>query len=273
MNLKKADQTLAEEIAKIKNIYLILDYDGTLTPIASRPSRAKLAPKMKALIRCLSVMPGIRIAVVSGRALSDLEKLVGLKSLDYVGNHGLERKIRGVAEIDPHAIRLRGFVAQLVKEMRRALKGIPGSIVEDKIYGLSVHYRNVRLHNIAKARRIFRHVWNDFSARIFFKVRPGKKVWEVRPTDGCSDKGKVIKLLRQSLPGRWRRGTAMVYAGDDRTDEDAFKVLNRPDFGIHVGHSARTSARYWLRSPGEVAIFLKRLMEARKRICSENVQR
>lgn len=271
MNFKKAGQALVERIAKIKRLYLLLDFDGTLTPIVSRPSQVKLLPKAKAILRKLSRMSGVKVAIISGRLLSDLEKRVRVSGVNYIGNHGLERRIRGVVDIDPYAIKFRGFVVQLVSELRRALQGLPGVLVEDKLYGVSVHYRNVAPKNIGRARRIFQSTWSNFTAGIFFRVKPGKKVWEARLAYGNSDKGKAVKALLGSVPeaagGIWKT----VYIGDDRTDEDAFKVLKKTDFAIRVGYDRCSRASYWLRSPDEVLDFLEQLIKARKRTGSPHV--
>ncbi|MFA7255819.1 MAG: trehalose-phosphatase [Candidatus Omnitrophota bacterium] len=273
MRPQKIDPSLIKQIAGIRNLCIVLDYDGTLTPIVSRPSQAKLASGVRATLGVLSEMPGIRAAILSGRSLNDVERLVGIDSLDYVGNHGLERKIRSVVSLDPYAVKFREFISQLTEDLKRSLKNIPGILVEDKTYSLSVHYRNVASKNIPKARRIFNKAWDDFSAKIFFRIKPGKKVWEVRPAYGCSDKGCAVGLLSGSVPKAQGKNSAIVYLGDDVTDEDAFKTLKRSDFSIRVGYNFRTAARYWLRSPAEVAVFLKQLIEARKRIFSDNVQR
>jgi trehalose-phosphatase len=264
-------RTAIEKIAKAPFLYLVLDYDGTLTPIVSQPSQAKLSSGMRGTLKILSGISGARVAILSGRSLNDVEKLVGLDSLDYVGNHGLERKIQSVVSLDPYAVRFREFIARFTEELKRSLREIQGILVEDKTYSLSVHYRNVAPKNIVKAHRVFEKAWENFSAKIFFRIKPGKKVWEVRPAYGCSDKGGAIELLSRSVFKAQRKGLALVYIGDDITDEDAFKTLKKSDFSIRVGYNSRTAARYWLRSPAEVAVFLKRLIEARKRIFPDNV--
>lgn len=273
MKAKKIDHSVIKKIAEVRNLYLVSDYDGTLTPIVSRPSQAKLPPKTESAIKGLLEFPGIKMAILSGRSLNDVEKLVGIDSLDYVGNHGLERKIQSVVSLDPYAAKFRDFILRFTEELKRSLKEIPGVLVEDKTYSVSVHYRNVASKNIAKAHRIFEKTWKDFSAKIFFRIKPGKKVWEVRPAYGYSDKGKALGLLSGSVPKTERKGLTLVYIGDDATDEDAFKVLKNSDFSIKVGCSSRTAARYWLRSPSEVTVFLKRLIEARKRMLRDHVKR
>ncbi|HQB94875.1 MAG TPA: trehalose-phosphatase [Candidatus Omnitrophota bacterium] len=266
----KLDPGTIEKIARAPFLMMVLDYDGTLTPIVKRPSLARLDSRMRAVLGTLAGMRNVRIAIVSGRALSGLERLVGVKRLDYVGNHGLERKIRGVHEIDPCAIRVRGFVLKFEHDLKKALKGIPGIFIENKVYSLSVHYRNVPAALVNKARRIFRKVWDDFSAQVYFHIRPGKKVWEVRPVQGCSDKGGAVRLLRYRVPREKRKRMMMVCVGDDKTDEDAFAALRRSDISIGVGGSVR-HARFRLRSPEEVLGVLQRIVAIRKKELGSHV--
>ncbi len=270
MKIKKIDDSVVKQLAKRRNIYFILDCDGTLTPIVRQPSLAKLKTKTKTVLREISRLPGVRVAIVSGRSLSSLEKLFGLKSLHYVGNHGLEYRHLGVLRVDPAVAKLRGLIAQLAAHLKRAVKEIPGAMVENKIYGVCVHYRNVASEHFSQIRRIFQKEWKRFLQKHFFKVSPGKKIWEIRPMCGCSDKGKAVRSLLQCLPKSKRDAVTLVCIGDDRTDEDAFKVLRNTDFAIRVGRSSNTYARYWIKSSDEVLCFLEEFLRLKKGVCSNH---
>ncbi len=269
----KFNPSVMQRIAAAPLIYFILDCDGTLTPIVRQPSLARLKAKTKIVLRELSRLPGVRVAIVSGRSLSSLEKLFGLKGLHYVGNHGLEYKHLGVLKIDSAVAKLRGLIAQLAAQLKRAVKEIPGAMVEDKIYGVCVHYRNVASKHFSTMRRIFQKEWKRFPQKHFFKVSPGKKIWEIRPKCGCSDKGKAVRFLRQCLPKSKRDAVRLVCIGDDRTDEDAFKVLKSSDFAIRVGYSSKTHARYWVKSSDDALLFLEEFLHLKKGACSRDVQR
>lgn len=259
------DKTICA-IASSPNLLICLDYDGTLTPIVSRPFLARLHPRVRSALKKLSEMPGVKIVIMSGRALGDLEKQVGLKGLGYVGNHGLERNIGGHPEIDSHAIQFRGFILKLTEALRRAMKDIPEVLIENKTYSASIHYRSLSPSAVAKVRRIFRDVWSNFPAKVFFKIRSGKKVWEVRPRQGCSDKGQALQLILRSLTPVQRKGLTTVCIGDDKTDEDAFAVLRRSDVAIYVGKSQWTIARYRLRETGAVLDLLEKIKSIRQKV-------
>jgi trehalose-phosphatase len=73
-----------------KKVILCLDYDGTLTPIAPTPEMAMLPEENREILHALGRNPGCSLAIVSGRALSDIKAKVGIPNLMYIGNHGLE---------------------------------------------------------------------------------------------------------------------------------------------------------------------------------------
>ena len=87
--------------------FLFLDFDGTLSPIVSNPHQAELAPRAQDLLGGLQRMPGMRIAIISGRSLHDIRSRVGL-DLTYAGNHGLEIGGPGIDFIEEHAAAMTG---------------------------------------------------------------------------------------------------------------------------------------------------------------------
>jgi len=89
-------EIIQARIQRAQNIFLFLDYDGTLTPIASRPELALYSYKVKKLFKKLRDLPRVYLAIISGRSLEDLRRKVGVSGIIYVGNHGLEIENTGV---------------------------------------------------------------------------------------------------------------------------------------------------------------------------------
>jgi len=243
---------------------LLLDYDGTLTPIVERPELALLPPDVARTLRTLSRR--LKVVIMSGRSLRDLRKLVGEKGVYYGGNHGLEIRGPGISFVLPEATRLRPLLRRVSRELRKRTKGVKGALVEDKGLSLSLHYRLVDPEREGEVRRILEEVLEPHRDRL--RITEGKKVLEVRPNLRW-DKGRASLLLLRLLDPE--RKLLPVYLGDDRTDEDAFRVLN-PRGGVTVLVSERpanSNARFFLRSPKEVALFLQMLEilseEAKKR--------
>ncbi len=234
---------------------LFLDYDGTLAPLASRPELATLSPSVRATLHQLAEMTFT--AIVSGRDRAEVEALVGLPELAYVGCHGLDMVGPHGAQI-PHA--LPTWIAprmQSVKErLRKELSGIRGVLIEPKAFSVAVH---VRLATKAAAGEAIKVVERLVETDGQLAVGRGKCLVEVLPNVPWN-KGRAVKLLIDRLP-KDRSASFPIYIGDDLTDETAFDVVGTWGAGIVVIETAReTCATHSLRTPTDVERFLKRVL-------------
>jgi trehalose 6-phosphate phosphatase len=233
---------------------VFLDYDGTLTPIAPRPDLALMTPAMREAVRALAHC--CTMAIVSGRALTDVAKLVDLAELYYAGNHGFE--ITGPDHTDicyEPGKRFLSAVNDVSRRIEAGIDGIEGAFVENKAYSLSVHYRLAAREHVPKVERVVDEVLASFPA---LAKRHGKEVFEIRPRIDW-DKGKAVLWLLEALQ---LNGPAVlpIYVGDDVTDEDAFAALKGRGIGVLVADAPRpSSADYSLRDVGEVKQFLEML--------------
>lgn len=236
-------------------IVIGLDYDGTLTPITDRPDQARLAEATRTLLRRLAER--FPTAVISGRSLADVRDLVGVESLYYSGNHGYELQRPGRApELHPSAD---GFLADLTgvaEQLAQPLAALPGAWLEDKRYTLTVHYRGLAQQDVP---RLAAELERVLAGRDGLALHDGKKVFEIRPRLDW-DKGKAIGWLLQALhlpPA----ATAVLYVGDDVTDEAAFAAVSEHGVGIRVGQNDTPSAaRYALSDSEQVRELLERLV-------------
>lgn len=232
---------------------LFLDYDGTLTPIVSRPDLARLSPEMReSLQRVSEVWP---TTIVSGRGREDVTALVGIDSLNYAGSHGFDifGPSIGNAEldIDPELV---PAVTEAADSVARTTAAIPGVLVENKKFAVAVHYRLVEPDRVDEVERA---VDEALAGRPALRKTGGKKVFELRPSMPW-DKGRAILWLMEAL--RLGPDVVPIYLGDDETDEDAFRVLETRGIGIVVTELPRpTSARYSLQDVDEVRAWLERL--------------
>lgn len=232
---------------------VFLDYDGTLTPIMPRPDLAVLDVAVRSGIERLAGL--CPVAVVSGRDLEDVARLVALPGLVYAGSHGFDirgpdLRVRIGAEHTPALDR-----AEVA--LRRDLAGIGGALVERKRFAIAIHTRLVEAaHKPAVADAVHRQA----AAEDGLRVTGGKEIHELRPNVPW-DKGRAVLSLLDRL-GLAVGSVLPVYIGDDETDEDAFRALAGRGTGIRVmDDPAPTSAAWRLRDPGEVAVFLKRLAD------------
>lgn len=254
-----------EDVLRTKRVVVLLDYDGTLTPIVNDPSQALLPSRTRDILTELAEL--FTVGIVSGRSLQKVRGFVQLESLLYAGSHGFDIW-------SPHSESMRYQVAadqlpQLATirdRLTERLTGIKGAAVEDNIFSVSVHYRNCDAEDVQQVYDVVQQVRSDFPS---IRFGTGKKVFELRP-DIVWDKGRAMVWLLQALGLRERDDVFTIYIGDDMTDEDAFQIFVEQaaqGAGIVVTDENKcTGAHYSLRNPEEVAAFLSRLVElARQR--------
>lgn len=248
-------EKILARLKEAKWIYLFLDYDGTLTPIVSRPEKALLSEKTKTLLLTLKKNPRFFLAIVSGRSLKDIRNLVGLKKIFYVGNHGLEifTPRKGTKQIISEKI-----VRELTRIRNRLnslLKDVDGIQIEDKGCILTIHYRNVDPRRVPPILMALKKEIKDSGLPLCLGY--GKMVFEIRPESNVNKGTAVLELLNQVD----QDGVLPLYIGDDQTDEDAFKVLKKIGITVFVGLPSHSSAQYYIEDSSMVCQFLKILKE------------
>jgi len=247
---------------KLKNkfIFLFLDYDGTLAPIAERPDKAVISKGARGLLQQLSKSRDCKLAIISGRPLKDIKNIAGLKDIIYVGNHGLEIEGPKVKFESQVSQRLKAIIRHIYEDAVSKFSKIKGVLIEDKSLTISVHYRLVDAKKIQEFMSIFAEITESYTARNKIEITSGKKVYEIKPPVQW-DKGKVVLWLmaRQQFAAGERK-VLPIYIGDDVTDEDAFTALKNKGLTIFVGRPAKSNAQYYLKNTGEVIKFLKTIL-------------
>lgn len=201
-------------------LVLLLDVDGTLSPIAPRPEYAIVPPETQALLREFTALPYANVVVVTGRGAEDARRLVGVEGVWIVGNHGLEiARPNQPAEPDDLVQPFAPSIAAAAERCREIARSDPGIIVEDKRWTLSVHYRLAHPRIVPELTAQVEAI----AAELHLRMTRGKEVLELRPPVDI-DKGTAAENLASTL-GALRHGASLLCAGDDRTDEDAFRAL------------------------------------------------
>lgn len=254
---------LEREICR-KNIFLFLDYDGTLTQIVDSPRKAVLSISVKKVLRALARVPRIQLAIVTGRSMCDIKKLVGIKKMIYVANHGLEIEAPGLKFVSPASNSLKKIVKNMSEELNDKLSGIQGIVVENKGLTLSIHYRLAASTDLMKIRDVLRINVEPYLLRKKLKIDEGKQVLEVKPLVEWN-KGDAVLWLLEKYEGKigWKDAWP-IYIGDDTTDEDAFRAIKGKGLTVFVGKLMKSHARCFLRDHNEVEEFLKRILEKYK---------
>lgn len=248
-----------------KNLFLFLDYDGTLVPIAASPEKAVLADETRQALSRLAGLPGIRLAIISGRSIKDIKKMVGISGIIYVGNHGLEIEGPKIRFLSPLSGRYRSMLEGIRDKVRAGLSAVKGTFVEDKGLILAVHYRLADERKAPLVKTIVHEAVITYLVKNRLKIRPGKKVMEIIPPVEWN-KGKVaLWLLGREKFRLDDKEVVPLFVGDDTTDEDAFRALAGRGVTIFVGEPKTASAaRYYLNSSREVRKLLGCVAELRQ---------
>ncbi|MHC6594748.1 trehalose-phosphatase [Arthrobacter sp. C152] len=240
-------------IARTEHLLVAMDFDGTMAPIVGRAGDARPLPRSASAFAGLAVLPRTTTALISGRALASLREVASppVNTL-LIGSHGAE------AWLGPGSTELALEEDQkaLLAEVRAVLADIvaqaPGTALEDKPAGVVLHTRmaddDVAEDAVAAARAVLQD-------RKGVYLKDGKRVLETSVVH--ASKGEGVTFLRQ-VSG----ATAVLFAGDDTTDEDAFARLGPGDVGVKVGLDF-TQAQYRVEAPVHVAELLEALLQER----------
>jgi trehalose 6-phosphate phosphatase len=254
--LRKGLAEVERRIRAAGRLALFADFDGTLTSIVPDPAQAKLDPPTRETLLRISRRHDISTTIISGRALNDLRARIGIDGLVYAGNHGLEISGKQMHFVEPVAAARREQLREISESLAARLWHIDGAFVEYKGLSTSVHYRRVVAE--ADVEEIEKIVSTLLSQSALFRLSSGNKVFEIIPRTNWH-KGAAVCWINDRLGD----ATALsVYIGDDRTDEDAFRMLPEA-ITVKVGDIAETAARYHLAGPREVDEFLFWLSRSR----------
>jgi trehalose-phosphatase len=240
--------------ARAGAILIAVDFDGTLAPIQVDPDAVHLPEAGAEVMRALASRADTRVAIISGRSLRDLLQRAWIDGIAYAGNHGFEIRAGGKHLVHEAARNARPQLVAMASALGSALSDIEGVHVEDKEFSLAVHFRRAAESSEAEIGARVRAAARPFAN---LRIRTGRKIVEILP-DVAWDKGRALLWVREqlSLPV----GAPALFLGDDRTDEDAFRVVAAHAGGIIVGEPPpHTAATAFVRSPEEVVTLLNDL--------------
>jgi trehalose 6-phosphate phosphatase len=225
---------------------LFLDLDGTLAPIAARPDDVGPDPRRSHLLERLRADAGGRLAVISGRTLADLDRILERSVASLAGVHGLTRRTGAGAMSTVAAHPGHDAALDALNAFASAHSGL---IVEDKGQSVTLHYRLAP--EFASAARVEAE---RVAAQTGLTLQPGRMVMELRaPGPG---KGDSVRAFMGEAPFA---GARPIFMGDDLTDEDGFQAATAlGGFGVLVGSARPTAARYRLAGVEQALAWLER---------------
>lgn len=241
---------ILEHIARAPRLLVACDFDGVLAPLAPRPELARPIDTSLAALRRLASLPQTDAAIISGRGRADLRRMLReADPLRLVGSHGAESEETD-AHPTPEQQRRLGDLTALLHEWAPARDGY---LVETKPLGVALHYRAAPPGHAAE---LLARLRARFEREPGLRLRAGVMVLELSLSD--SDKGRALTRLRHQCGS-----AAVLFLGDDETDEDAFAVMGPGDAAVKVGDGP-TAAPYRVAGPDEARLLLERLLELRR---------
>lgn len=247
---------------------LLFDIDGTLAPIAPTPEDASVPEETRAVLAELAAVPETTVVLVTGRAATEARMMLPDLPLWVIGNHGAERMTPdGIIGIEQSVAGFRERLAEASHRLGARVAAIPGVLVENKTWTLSVHYRLADPSTVPAIRTEVVRT----AAELGLLMAEGKMVYEVKPPVQVH-KGTAVRALLTDLGHGWsarqRDHAAILFAGDDVTDEDAFRVLreNYPravTVKVSTLEAPETAAEFVVRDPREMRQLLEQLAARR----------
>lgn len=238
-------QLPAPPLSILDKATLFLDLDGTLLELVDQPDAVRADAGLRTLLIALRRKLDGRLAIVSGRSLEQIDFILGECAADLAisGSHGCEHRWNGILA-RPERPRM---LDEASSRLRQFAQGKPGVLVEEKSFGVALHYRmapdaEAQAHGLASA----------LAGQLELELQRGKMMVELRVAGG--DKGRAVQRLMDRAP---MKGTAPVFVGDDVTDEAGFAAAR--ELGGHailIGAPRATSANFSLSSPAALREWL-----------------
>ena len=241
---------LSDYVNESSRLALLLDYDGTLAPIAPHRDHAIIPEETLKLLERLAGMPDVNVAIITGRSLANIQQMVGINGITYAGNLGFQI-LHPDGTLFSHPVPSEYLIK--LKSLKSKLEEIKsdGAWVEDKESVVTFHYREVpsdlRESVKRKVRTLFQeHDLTCYESKMALESRPPVK-W---------DKGRAaIHILRTLFGVDWCGRVSTIFVGDDSKDEDAFKVLTGMAVTFRVTNSIDVKTFATHRLPDTDAVF------------------
>ncbi|KAF7280303.1 uncharacterized protein LOC143205054 [Rhynchophorus ferrugineus] len=250
------EEYLTQYLEGAKKLAILLDYDGTLTPIVAHPDLAKIPPDTKTILQDLSQVPGVFTAVISGRNVNNVKEMVGISDIVYAGNHGLEVSYPdGSKYVHQLPTEFDDQVKTLISNLEKSVVR-DGAWIENKGASLTFHFRATPEEKRSEIESTAREIIEKAG----FKVGNAHCALEARPKVDWN-KGKIALLIldKQYGENKWQGDVKVIFVGDDTTDEDAMLALkgNAATFRIAPDVNIQTHASKLLSSTQSVVQILK----------------
>jgi trehalose-phosphatase len=253
-------EDLTRRALKKAPLWLFLDYDGTLADFAPTPEEITPVPQVVQLLNRLAAKPAVRLSVISGRRLPDVQSLLPVPGIYLAGTYGVEIQMpSGELIRRANYDDLRPFLEKVKSEWNEIIENRTGFFLEDKGWALALHARFAEDEEAAEVLALAREVVNRRLPEEQFRILGGHKFLEAAPA--VAHKGGTVVYLLDHYP---LPGAQLLYIGDDDKDEEAFEEIHtRGGIAVKVASGSQptqpSEADYWLDSPQAVNLWLETL--------------
>lgn len=237
-------------LAATETLLVALDFDGTVSFLGDDPLATRAVPEASEAIATLARLENTHVAYLSGRSMRDLSIVTErppVSPILYVGSHGAEYLLPTEFGEAPQLSDAPPEAAEVVREAQQLVHDLPGVWIEEKTTGLALHTRTAQdKRHVGQARRLLADL---MAAHSHWRRRTGHDVVEY--SWRAEGKDDALERLRE-ITG----ASAVLFAGDDVTDEDAMQTLRPGDLGIRVGQG-ETAASLRVADPDELGRVLR----------------
>ncbi|KAM4087387.1 hypothetical protein ACJW30_10G174400 [Castanea mollissima] len=244
-----------KSMAHEKQMVVFLDYDETLSPIVNNPDQAFMSTEMRSAVR--EIGEHFPTAIIFGRSRDKVFQFVRLNNIYYAGSHGMDISAPSISlnYVRDFLPRIQMVRNDIKDKLEKIAKDIKGASVEDNKFCLFVHLRCVNEENVDKLKEMVESTMEFYND---FHISEGKKVMKISPIINWN-KGRALQYLLDTLGFEDSSNVLPIYIGDNKTNEDAFKMIKSIGRGFPVAVSTtlkETETLYCLRDPTEVMSFL-----------------
>ncbi|MFZ2097651.1 MAG: trehalose-phosphatase [Anaerolineales bacterium] len=257
-----SENELNQWVRKADRLWLLVDYDGTLKEFTRTPDILKPDPKLIDLIQRLVQKSNIRLAIITGRRLKDIQTLLPIEGIFFAATYGVEVQTpQGdqIQRVDFASVR--PFFDHLKPQWQEIMYGHKGFYLEDKGWALAVHARFASKKETNGVFSAIKQTLNDELTTNDYQLSEDKKFLEISPAK--ANKAKTVSFLLSRFPFP---GASLLYMGDDVNDAEAFKIIQTSG-GValavaqYFGRVRASGGDFVLKSPKIARMWLENLVE------------
>ena len=243
-------------------LLFIASFDGVLAEYEGDPAHAHVTPARLALLRRLQQLPGVVVAVISGRPIDDLQSRIALGAdAFYIGLHGFEIAGPQFAwNCDPATDPYRDRMRNVASRLRGMISGVTGVRLEHKGPIVALHTREASPEDVVWSRFQLLSAAADLVNADVVRGLRGNDVLELVPNVGCT-RADAVRTVTRCVEERHHRSVFTVYIAEDVPDDDALNANGEDGVAAVVGR--RRDASYHFDSPDEVDSLIQELITAR----------